>query len=206
VLQEGVIDRVGGNLPIAVDIRVVAATNRDPRQAVQEGVLREDLFYRLNVVGLTLPPLRERTGDVPLLADYFLRKFGKQLGCGCAGLSDEALRALAAYGWSGNVRELENVMERAAVLSRGEWVELAHLPLEIVQPEPAQPLPVSGAVEECLDLERRVADLERGLLAKALEESDDNKAKAARLLKISERTLWYKLKKYGFTQEKAAGG
>jgi two-component system response regulator AtoC len=201
VLQESAIDRLGGNRPIKVDIRLIAATNRDPREAVREGRLREDVFFRLNVFGLSLPPLRERPADVPLLARHFLAKYGAEMGCGAGDLSEESRRALLAYAWPGNVRELENVMERAVVLSRGKPVEPGHLPLEITRPEPrSAAAPVATASppdEDDLDLERQVEELERRLIQKALAVTEDNKAKAARLLKISERTLWYKLKKYG---------
>ncbi|BBL74095.1 sigma-54-dependent transcriptional regulator [Methylomagnum ishizawai] len=206
VLQESTIDRLGCNRPISVDIRIVAATNRDPRESVREGRLREDLFYRLNVFGIQLPPLRERREDIPALAAHFLEKYGTQLGCGGGRLDPAAERSLLAYPWPGNVRELENMMERAAVLCRGGTVEPRHLPLEIagtVVPSVAAPVAASAGPEaEDLDLEQRVEALERRLLTRALAESGDNKAKAARLLKISERTLWYKLKKYGFSGEK----
>ncbi|MGZ8975773.1 sigma-54-dependent transcriptional regulator [Methylomagnum sp.] len=200
VLQESAIDRLGGSRPIKVDIRLIAATNRDPREAVREGRLREDVFFRLNVFGLHLPPLRERPDDVALLARHFLAKYGAEMGCGAGTLGEEARRALLAYAWPGNVRELENVMERAVVLSRGKPVEPVHLPLEITRPEArptAAPGPSSLLDEDHLDLEKQVEELEQRLIRKALAEAGDNKAKAARLLKISERTLWYKLKKYG---------
>jgi two-component system response regulator AtoC len=200
-LRESSIDRLGCNRPISVDIRIIAATNRDPRKAVCEGRLREDLFYRLNVFGILLPPLRERREDVPLLAGYFLEKHGGQLGCGTARLGAAAERALLAYPWPGNVRELENMMERAAVLCRGASVEPRHLPLEIAATERLTS-PAAALEDEDLDLEQRVEALERRLLAKALAEAGDNKAKAARLLKISERTLWYKLKKFGVSGER----
>jgi two-component system response regulator AtoC len=199
VLQESTIDRVGGHRPLQVDLRIVAATNRDPKEAVKEGRLREDVYFRLNVFGLRLPPLRERPEDIPLLARHFLAKYGAQLGHGGCSLSEAALEALKAYAWPGNVRELENMMERAAVLSRAGVVEVGHLPLDLTRPEPAAAAPASlpAAGDEDLDLERRVAELEQRLIRKALAEAGDNKARAARLLNISERTLWYKLKKYG---------
>jgi two-component system response regulator AtoC len=193
VLQESTVDRLGSNRSIQVDIRIIAATNRDPREAVREGRMREDLFYRLNVFAIHLPPLRERREDIPLLARHFLEKYGAQLGCGAGRLSDAAQAALTGYPWPGNVRELENVMERAVVLSRGGTVEAGHLPLEITRPAPTP----AGAEDDDFDLEAQVARLEKRLLAGALAKSGDNKARAARLLKISERTLWYKLKKYG---------
>jgi two-component system response regulator AtoC len=194
-LQESSIDRLGGSRSIKVDIRVIAATNRAPRDAVAEGRLREDLYYRLNVFDIHLPPLRDRREDVPQLARHFLARFGAQLGCGPMALAPEAERMLLAYAWPGNVRELENMMERAAVLSRSSEVGAAHLPRDLVSP-PMPQMPETTD-NEGLDLEARVAELEIRLLNKALSQVAGNKAKAARLLKISERTLWYKLKKYG---------
>jgi two-component system response regulator AtoC len=197
VLQEGAIDRVGGNRPITLDLRLVAATNRDPVEAVKEGQLREDVYFRLNVFGIELPPLRDRREDIPALARHFLAKYGAELGCGAGSLTEAALRALQAHAWPGNVRELENMMERATVLSRGQPVEPSHLPLTSARAAPSAAVPVTAPEAEDLDLEKQVAELEQSLIRKALGQSGDNKAKAARLLNISERTLWYKLKKYG---------
>jgi two-component system response regulator AtoC len=196
VLQESRIDRLGSNQSIDIDIRIIAATNRAPLDAVQAGRLREDLYYRINVLGIQLPPLRERREDIPLLAHYFLEKYRRSLGGGSVKLSTEVTQALMGYAWPGNVRELENMMERAAVLSQGVEVGVSHLPQEILYT--AFPVIVlSGVDNDDLDLEAGVATLEKKFLNKALAESDGNKAKAARILKISERTLWYKLKKYG---------
>ncbi len=197
VLQESRIDRLGSNQSIEVDIRIIAATNRDPLAAVQAGRLREDLYYRINVLSIQLPPLRERREDIPLLARHFLKKYRRSLASGSFTLSDEVTQALMAYAWPGNVRELENMMERAIVLSQGVEVGIQHLPQEILAP--ALPVIAKPAVDndEDMDLEASIAKLEKKLLNKALEESVGNKAKAARLLKISERTLWYKLKKHG---------
>ena len=205
VLQENTIDRLGSERSLSVDIRIIAATNRDPREAVKDNRLREDLYFRLNVFGILLPPLRERREDIPLLAGHFLAKYGAQLGCGTARLSETARLALLDYAWPGNVRELENMMERAAVLSRGGSVETSHLPLEITRPALPAPEPAAALDEEDLDLEKQVAELEQHLLKRALAEAGDNKARAARLLKISERTLWYKLKKYGLPGERGPG-
>ncbi len=198
VLQESRIDRLGSNQSIDIDIRIIAATNRAPLEAVQAGRLREDLYYRINVLGIQLPPLRERREDIPLLAHYFLEKYRQSLGGGSVKLSTEVTQALMGYAWPGNVRELENMMERAAVLSQGVEVGVRHLPQEILYT--SFPVIVLSAVDnDDLDLEAGVATLEKTFLNKALAESAGNKAKAARILKISERTLWYKLKKYGLT-------
>lgn len=196
VLQENTVERLGSHHSIEIDIRVIAATNRPPRKAVEEDRLREDLYYRLNVFNIQLPPLRERREDILLLARHFLDKYRQQLGYGPTDLSDDAYNILAAYAWPGNVRELENVMERAVVLSCGGTIGVAHLPREIAVAEPSMPIPVATNEELDMDLEASVANLEKQLLNKALTEAAGNKAKAARSLKISERTLWYKLKKY----------
>jgi two-component system response regulator AtoC len=202
VLQEHEIERIGSNRRIRVDIRVIVATNRDARQAVQDGLLREDLFYRVNVFTLEMPPLRNRRDDITLLVDHFLAKHGAKLGRAELSVTPRTLQALQEYAWPGNVRELENILERATVLSRGVSLDIQHLPQEIVsasdmpphtdmhpsfRPAPPQPLP--QAVEQ----------LEKALIQQALTHSGGNKAKAARALDISERTLWYKVKKYGLS-------
>ena len=199
VLQENVIERLGSNRSVAIDIRVIAATNQDVRRAIQQGTLREDLFYRLNVFTITLPPLRDRLEDVALLADHFIGKHATRLGRERPPLSIAALARLQSYGWPGNVRELENVIERALVLSRGEQIEVQHLPREIVSAaELVSPL-VSDSPSQPLSLIPAVENLEKTLIAQALGQAAGNKAKAARLLDISERTLWYKVKKYSLT-------
>ncbi|MBI3799088.1 MAG: sigma-54-dependent Fis family transcriptional regulator [Deltaproteobacteria bacterium] len=199
VLQEKEVERLGSNRSISIDIRVIAASNQDVRRALQQGTLREDLFYRLNVFTITMPPLRDRVEDVPLLADYFIEKYAVKLGRGRPTISTAALTHLQSYAWPGNVRELENVIERALVLGQGEQIDTRHLPPEIVSaaeplaslaaPAPAQRLALIPAVEH----------LEKMLLSQALQQVAGNKAKAARLLDISERTLWYKIKKYGLS-------
>jgi two-component system response regulator AtoC len=199
VLQEGEIERLGSNRSVAIDIRVIAATNQDVRRAVQQGILREDLFYRLNVFTIALPPLRDRLEDIPLLADHFIEKHETRLGRGHPTLSAAALVKLQGYAWPGNVRELENVIERALVLSRGEQIDVQHLPREIVSPaEPAAPA-VSVPLSPSLSLLPAVEKLEKAFIAQALQQAAGNKAKAARLLEISERAVWYKIKKYGLS-------
>jgi two-component system response regulator AtoC len=198
VLQEGVLERLGSNRGIPIDIRVIAATNRDPRITIQEGRLREDLFYRLNVFTIEIPPLRDRRDDIPLLVDHFLKKHCDRMGCKAPAISPTALEKLQQHEWPGNVRELENMMERAAVLSRHGTVEIQHLPREIVSPTPVMDVMTPRLFVENLDLGANVEELERRLIDQALQLSNGNKAKASRLLKLSERSLWYKLKKYGF--------
>ena len=196
VLQENKIDRLGSNRSIDIDIRIIAATNRNLLDAVKSGRLREDLYYRINVVGIQLPALRERREDIPLLARHFLEKYRRSLGGGSFVLSDEVAQILMAYHWQGNVRELENMMERAVVLSQGGTISSKHLPQEILQAQtPALIESISEGGD--MDLEAHVEKLEVSLLNKAVIAAEGNKAKAARFLKISERTLWYKLKKYG---------
>ncbi|BFI96043.1 MAG: sigma-54 dependent transcriptional regulator [Rhodanobacter sp.] len=201
VLQEGSIEKVGANGTIPVDLRVVSATNRDPRQAVESGALRQDLYFRLNVVRIDVPRLRDRRGDIALLAGHFLQKHALELGRAVPRLEPQALQCLEAYEWPGNVRELENIMERAVVLCRGEQITCDHLPAELVKPS-AAPLAASSTDESpgdgslALDLKAQVEKLECKLIEEALQRSASNKAAAARLLGISERTLWYKLKAY----------
>jgi DNA-binding NtrC family response regulator len=125
VLQERVVERVGGSRPVRVDCRIVAATNRDLRQMVREGTFREDLYYRLNVVSLHLPPLRERLEDLPLLVDFFVEKYRRQTGKPVRGVTEAALRKLREHPWPGNVRELEATVHRAVILAQGEWIDAA---------------------------------------------------------------------------------
>lgn len=195
VLQENRVDRLGSNHGIDINVRIVAATNRNPLKAVHAGRLREDLYYRLNVVAIQLPPLRQRREDIALLARHFIEKYRHALGRGPTNLSEEVVRVLLNYAWPGNVRELENMMERAVVVNQGLLIDVTHLPQEILQ-APTLSLSVANISEEDLDLEAHVSKLEISLLNKALAAADGNKAKAARILKISERTLWYKIKKY----------
>jgi len=187
-LQENVIERVGGNRQIEVDIRVVAATNRDPKQAILDGKLREDLYYRLNVFRLDLPALRVRKSDIGALAQHFLAKRR-------VGISQEALSALSAYDWPGNVRELENVLERAAIMSGNQTILPVHLPAEMVNHVPQQ-ASQPELVENTLALPPAVEALERRMIHEALIQTQGNKSKAAKLLEISERSLWYKISQY----------
>lgn len=188
-LQEGVIERLGGNRPIAVDIRVIAATNRDPQQAVRDGRLREDLYYRLNVFRLDLPPLRERRDDIPKLARHFLARRS-------ASITDMALETLQSYAWPGNVRELENVLERAAIMAGGKHIEPHHLPTDIAAAPSTIPAPAASPAELNTTLPEAIEALEKRMIAQAIAQCDGNKSRAARLLDISERSLWYKVGRY----------
>lgn len=192
VLQENIVEKLGGNRQITLDVRVVAATNRDPLQAVKEGKLREDLYYRLNVIQLQVPPLRDRGHDISLLADYFLGKRQSQL-------SESARLCLQQYRWPGNVRELENILERAAILAGNQTIQPQHLPADIAQPVASvtsTPAQAESAAND-LSIPRATELIERRLILQALDACQGNKTKAAKLLEISERSLWNKLNQYG---------
>ncbi len=199
VLQERTLEKLGSNRTITVDIRIIAASNKDPRGAVQEQKLREDLFYRLNVFSIELPPLRERQRDIITLAQHFIEKHASDIGYPIPAplLSEPAIEYLMAYSWPGNVREMENIMERAVVLSMGKTIDVNHLPAEIVSS--AGKTPLLSPDEQSFDslaLQEQVEALEKKLIKQALLKTADNKVKAAQLLQISERSLWYKVKKY----------
>ncbi len=187
-LQEGVIEPVGSNRRLRVDVRIVSSTNRDLDAAIRDGSFREDLFYRLNVFRIQLPPLRERAEDVPVLAASFLREFGEELGKGPLALSASAAGHLRGYAWPGNVRELRNLMERVAVLSSGT---------EVAEELIATLLPQASETAASFDLGAAVAEAERKAILRALAATDDHKPAAAALLGIGERTLWSKLKRHG---------
>jgi two-component system response regulator AtoC len=190
VLQEEEIRPVGESKARAVDVRVIAATSRQLEVEVREGRFREDLFYRLNVVRLEVPPLRERPKDVPLLADHFLERFSAALGKPVHRLMDDALDRLVAYPWPGNVRELENVIERAVILADGEHITPRELPESVLAPTTA-----AGDTDYSLKRARRRAEM--GAIRRALQATAGNRTHAARLLEISHRALLYKIKEYG---------
>ena len=194
VLQENVIERLGGNRIIPIDIRVIAATNRDPLAAVVENRLREDLYYRVNVFSLELPPLRERKEDIPALIHHFIAEFSRG-GPSTPKITEAAISHLQKYAWPGNVRELKNVMERAIVLSGGKPLDVPHFPLEAYAAKEKPPLQDNQSFDN-LELNCAVETLEAKMIGAALRDRGGNKTKAARLLGISERSLWYKLKKY----------
>jgi two-component system response regulator FlrC len=183
VLQERTFERVGGTRQISVDVRVIAATNRDLKQAVADGKFREDLYYRLNTFPIELPPLRERPGDVLKLARFFLAGAARNLGKPRLTLSPEAELVLLAYTWPGNVREMENTMERLAILCDG-----------VIEPDDL-PITATGPTRPVL-----FKDIERQAIEDALRANDGSRTKAARQLGISLRTLQYRLKEYGYTQ------
>jgi two-component system response regulator AtoC len=197
VLQENSVERLGSHNPVAVDLRVVAASNRDPQQAVSDGHLRADLYYRLNVVRVEVPPLRARREDIGLLAAHFLERYSRELGRATPRLGAATQERLAAYDWPGNIRELQNLMERAVVLARGPEIGVDQLPREFSEPATTSTTVAIVENDADLTLQPRVDALEASLIQAALQRSGDNKSAAARLLAVSERTLWYKIKKYG---------
>ena len=194
-LQEREFERVGDNQTIKVDVRVIAATNSDLGRMVAEGAFREDLYYRLNVIPIELPPLRERRDDIPLLVHHFLKKFAPDA---VPEVSQSAMRALMAYHWPGNVRQLENAMERVVALSSGRTeVMSTDLPPEIqATPQSASP-PFVEFPEDGLDLPYYLASIERDLIRRALDRTGGNRNKAADLLRIKRTTLVEKLKRIG---------
>ena len=191
VLQERQFERVGGNRTLTVDVRVLAATHRDLERAMREGTFRDDLYYRLNVVTIQIPPLRERREDISLLLDHFLRKFAAKNRRDVTGLTAAARDALLKYDYPGNVRELENIVERAILLCRGRVIDLEDLPATVRpgQRSADEPLPK--------DLPGVLADIERQAIESALDRSGGVQTQAAAALGISERVLRYKMKKYG---------
>jgi DNA-binding NtrC family response regulator len=194
VLADGRVRRLGGNYEFDFDVRVLAATNRDPLKAIEEGKLREDLYYRLNVVPLSLPPLRARVDDVPILVQHFINEFNTKHRLQILGTSDEATSLLKAYSWPGNVRELRNVIERSVVLTKGEWIEEKDLPPYVRNPALRSEKLVFSVGETT------VADAERTLILKTLEHAGKNKAEAARQLGVDVKTIYNKLKAYGIEE------
>ncbi len=193
VLQEQQIERVGSGEPVSVDVRIIAATHQDLDIRVREGLFREDFYYRLNVVSILLPPLRRRRSDIPLLADHFVRRYRDQYGKAIEGISREAMDLLMKYDYPGNVRELENVLERAGVLSRDETLTSEDLPA----PLKGQSVANDGEDSGEGSFQDRVERFERHLLAEALQQTGGIQTRAAERLGMTERHLRYKLKKYG---------
>jgi two-component system response regulator PilR (NtrC family) len=197
VLQERRFRRVGGLEELTADIRVIAATNQDLSKAVAEGRFREDLFYRINVIPIALPPLRERREDIPLLAAHFLAKYGEQMEKDITGVSREAMELLLNHDWPGNIRELENALERAVALEATPAILPDSLPATIRGEEPrGSAAPVDGLPESGFDLEAHVQEIERSYIAEALKKAGGVQVKAADLLGMSFRSFRYYVKKY----------
>ena len=222
-LQESEFERVGGIKTMRVDVRLVAATNRDLKKLISQGAFREDLFYRLNVVSIRLPALRERASDTPLLVEHFLKKFNERLKKNVTGVEPEALELLTAYGWPGNIRELENVMERSVLFCDGQKLRVEDLPQELRGPMsmPASSgnggsmmppsdasvdlgqLPAEGGLKEHVKV--AMSRLERDLVSRALKQTNNNVTHAARLLKISRKGLQLKMKELGLREGGGTG-
>ena len=214
VLQNGEFQRVGGNQTLKADVRIIAATNREPERQVAAKKFREDLFYRLNVVRIHLPALRDRRDDIPVLVDYFLQKLGQSVPSSARGkkIAGPAAKLLANYGWPGNVRELENAIARAAVVARSDTLTMEDLPLEIRDPRAPVGAPedvnsaIDAAVRPLFALARKDAKLkimpavERELIIRALEETAGNQVKTAKLLGITRATLRKRIEKFGIAR------
>ena len=197
VLQEHRFERVGGTENIEVDVRIIAATNQDLEQKIKEGSFREDLFYRLNVVSIKIPPLRERKEDILPLIENFIEKYCKENNREKLNLSKEAADLLIKYNFPGNVRELENIIERAVVLTRGETITLSDLPMNVKGFKEEKILPELGKGS----LSEQIEALEKQLIYDALKEANGNQTKAGKLLGLTERNLRYKLKKYNIKHQ-----
>jgi len=194
VLEDRRVRRVGGSQEFQVDVRVLAATNKEPRSAVESSKLREDLFYRLNVFTVALPPLRDRKSDIPLLAQAFIREFDAKHNAQVESCRTETLELMKAYSWPGNVRELRNIMERAVILAKGSWIEPSHLPAYILN------LPASESGSKIvLPIGVTAAEAEKELILRTLRLTGNNKAEAARQLGLDVKTIRNKLKAYGIS-------
>jgi len=200
VLEENEFEKVGGNRTIAVNIRVIAATHRDLEERVEQGLFREDLFYRLFVIPLHLPPLRERRSDIPLLARHFHDQFNRRNNLALKGFTEDALGRLNAYAWPGNIRELKNLVERLVVLKQTGWLQATDLPTKIrgtrsvIIPPPAKEISESG-----IPLATAVTEFEKALILQSLEKAKWVKNKAAKLLHLNRTTLVEKIKRYEIT-------
>jgi two-component system, NtrC family, response regulator AtoC len=207
-IQEQEFERVGGIRTLNVDVRLIAATNRDLKQLIAEGKFREDLYYRLAVVPIALPALRERREDVPLLVRHFIEKYDQRLGKKVEGIEDEALQLLMSYSWPGNIRELENLMERSVLFADGPLILASALPDSLREKGPAAAVPIAavgplGAIAapsgaSMKEIVRQAqAELEKELITRALEETGGNVTRSAKRLQISRKSLQVKMKELG---------
>lgn len=197
VLQDGEIRRIGDARSIRIDVRIIAATVKDLEKEVREGRFRDDLFYRLNVLPLKIPPLRERKEDIPLLVDHFISKFSQSLGKVTRGVTPEAMKILLRYSWPGNVRELENMVERGMVLTETEMIDIDSLPREVYKSSESSAF---SQLEE-YSIKKATRILETELIRKALRKTQGNHTHASKILEISHRTLLYKIKEYGIDEK-----
>jgi len=191
IIQTRSFERVGGTETLEVDVRLIVATNRDIEVEVKEGRFREDLYYRLNVIPINLPPLRDRREDIPLLAEHFLKEISERNRKDIRGFAPQSMDLLVRNRWKGNIRELENVVERAVIMSRSEFVQPGDLPAHIQDSKASKPVGIAPG--------RPLSELEREAIVQTLQLTGGNRTEAARLLGISRRTLQYKLKEYGVT-------
>jgi two-component system response regulator HydG len=194
VIQEREIERVGGDRPLQVDVRIIAATNRDLTRAVEKGDFREDLYHRLNVFRLDVPPLSAREGDVPVLAQHFLQEYADRNRKRIKGFTPRAMDLLVKYDWPGNVRELENAVERAVILASGEYITPRELPLSLTRQEDG------GEENAVVPGGRNLEEVERQAIDATLRRTGGNKSEAARILGITRATLHKKLKRYGIEE------
>ena len=198
-IQEKIVEPVGSGKPVKVDVRIIAATNHDLQAAIDAGTFRRDLYYRLNVYPIFIPPLRERSEDIPFLAAHFAEKFGAATNAPPVAFTPEALRAMQAHNWPGNIRELENCVERLSITSAGKPIGPEDMRDYGVKTCPEKP---NGAAHEAhfpIDLDRQLETVERGLILQALEQTGGVQVKAAELLQISERSIWHRIKKLGIS-------
>lgn len=204
VLQERQFEPVGSNQTHTADVRVILASNKDLASEVDAGTFRQDLYYRINVVTIQVPPLRERIGDIPLLSEYFLEKYCKQLGKEIRGISDEALELMQTYSWKGNVRELENCIERAVVLTKGRIITPEDLPSNIAEQD-ADATASAGSYRG-MSLKQALEEPEKQIIRAALEANGWNRQATAEVLDINRTTLYKKMKRYGLEEETALSG
>ncbi len=204
-LQESEFERVGGIKTTRVDVRLIAATNRDLEDEIEAGRFRKDLYYRLNVVPIVLPPLRDRKSDIPTLCSHFVEKYNKRLNKKIEGLSDDALAVLQTYAWPGNIRELENLMERVVLFSDGPKITAKDLPESVKGPSgvsiPGEYAPPPGETPLKEMVKARAAELEKEMISRALTETDGNVTKAAKMLQISRKSLQTKMKEFGLRDD-----
>lgn len=196
VLQSGTFERLGDTRTVQADVRLIAATHRDLEARIREGLFRQDLYYRLNVISIPIPPLRERPEDIPILVEHLLRKHRDLAGAPVEGVEPEVMERLRRFPFPGNTRELENWIERALVLAAGPHLSRADFPAQLFDDTPAEN-PADASPQASGGLDDQVADLERRLIREALERADGNQSAAARALGITERAIRYKMKKYG---------
>jgi two-component system response regulator AtoC len=199
VLQEGEVRRVGATGAIKVSVRIIAATARDLEREMKNGTFRDDLYWRLNVISLKLPPLRERTEDIPLLVQHFVERFNEKLGLAAKGIDREALSVLMSYRWPGNIRELENCVERAMILSDSETIRPSDLPHQVLGATPSRG-PAATFSPSSLSIKEATKSIEKRLIVDALAQTGGNLTKASKLLEISYRALLYKIKEYNIRQ------